>query len=122
MYTDLTVEPELLAKLPDPAGYRILIVTSKVNEKTKGGVYLPEDLRKAEDTATIIGKVLRLGPEAYNSKERFPTGPYCGEGDYIIFRSYGGTRFKLDGVEFRLLNDDAVEAVVADPSGYERAF
>lgn len=122
MYTDLTVPPELLAKLPRPAGYHILIVTSKVEEKTKGGVYLPDDLRKAEDTATILGKVLRVGADAYKSADRFPTGPYCKEGDYVIFRSYGGTRFKVDGAEFRLLNDDAVEAVVADPSGYERAF
>jgi chaperonin GroES len=122
MYVDLDVSPELRARLPEPSGFRVLIVTSKTKEKTAGGVYLPDDLRKAEDTASIIGKVIKLGPDAYNDADKFPNGAYCQEGDFIIFRSYSGTRFKVDGAEFRLINDDTVEAVVEDPAGYERAF
>jgi co-chaperonin GroES (HSP10) len=68
-----------------------------------------------------IGYVLAIGPEAYGDKEKFSSGPYCAVGDFIIFRSYSGTRFKVMGKEFRLINDDTVEAVVEDPRGYSRA-
>jgi co-chaperonin GroES (HSP10) len=65
--------------------------------------------------------VLKVGPEAYADADKFPSGPYCKEGDFVIFRSYSGTRFKVAGKEFRIINDDTVEAVVDDPRGYERA-
>nr|ASN63368.1 co-chaperonin GroES [uncultured virus] len=122
MYIDLDIKPETLAKLPKPSGYRVLIITAKTKEKTSGGVYLPDELRQAEDTASILGRVLSLGPDAYGDEKRYPSGPFCKEGDHVIFRSYSGTRLKVDGVEFRLIDDDTVQAVVADPSDYERAF
>jgi chaperonin GroES len=122
MYTGNKIEDEVLkAKLPEPVGYKILIAVPELNDKTDGGVYMPDSLKQAEETASIIGYVLKVGSVAYSDPERFPDGPWCKEGDFIIFRSYSGTRFKVMGKEFRIINDDTVEAVVEDPRGYSRA-
>jgi len=122
MYTDKTVEEDnVLAKLPDPKGYRLLIAIPEVSQKTEGGLYIPDERRNAEETASLIGYVLKVGSEAYADQGRFPSGPWCKKGDFVIFRSYSGTRFKVMGKEFRLINDDTVEAVVEDPRGYSRA-
>ena len=115
------VEDNLHAKLPEPTGYRLLIALPEIDEKTEGGVIMPDGLVKDESTASIIGFVLKAGPDAYSDKERFPNGAWCKEGDFVIFRSYSGTRFKVKGKEFRLINDDTVEGVVDDPRGYTRA-
>ena len=122
MYT-APVEPDegLRSSLPEPKGYKILIALPEVSQKTDGGVYLPDERRSAEETASIIGFVISMGPDAYKDTAKFPTGPWCKECDFVIFRSYSGTRFKLRGKEFRLINDDTVEAVVDDPRGYSRA-
>jgi chaperonin GroES len=114
-------DEELRAKLPKPAGYHILIAIPEVSDKTLGGVYIPDKRRGEEETASIIGYVIATGPDAYSDTAKFPSGPWCGEGDFVIFRSYSGTRFKVDKQEFRLINDDTVEAVVEDPRGYSRA-
>lgn len=122
MYTDKTeAGDDVRAKLPEPKGYRILIAIPEVSQKTEGGVFIPDERRNAEETASLIGYVLKVGNEAYADASRFPTGPWCKEGDFVIFRSYSGTRFKVMGKEFRLINDDTVEAVVEDPRGYSRA-
>ena len=114
------VKDDLHAKLPEPTGYRLLIALPEIDEKTQGGVIMPDGLVKDESTASIIGFVLKTGPDAYSDKERFPNGAWCKEGDFVIFRSYSGTRFKVAGKEFRLINDDTVEGVVDDPRGYTR--
>jgi len=121
MYTPTAVDEKLVHKLPEPKGYRLLIAILEVDEKTEGGVYMPDKLKAAESTASIIGFVVKAGSEAYADHDRFPNGPWCKEGDFVIFRSYSGTRFKVGGKEFRLINDDTVEAVVDDPRGYTRA-
>lgn len=122
MYTANKVEDEQLkAKLPEPSGYRLLIAVPEISEKTEGGVFMPDQLKKAEETASIVGFVVKAGSEAYADANKFPSGPWCKEGDFVIFRSYSGTRFKVMGKEFRLINDDTVEAVVEDPRGYSRA-
>ena len=118
---DTKVSEELAAKLPEPTGYRLLIALPEIDEKTQGGVIMPDGLVKDESTASIIGFVIKTGPDAYSDKERFPNGAWCKEGDFVIFRSYSGTRFKVQGKEFRLINDDTVEGVVDDPRGYSRA-
>ena len=118
--TDKVDDEQLLAKLPEPKGYKILIAIPELDGKTEGGVYMQDSLTKMEETATIIGYVISIGAEAYTDKERFPNGPWCEKGDFIIFRSYSGTRFKLHNKEFRIINDDTVEAVVEDPRGYSR--
>jgi len=122
MYAANKIEDsELQAKLPEPKGFKVLIAVPELDGKTEGGVIMPDALKAMEETASIIGFVIKTGPEAYTDKERFPSGPYCEEGDFVIFRSYSGTRFKVMGKEFRIINDDTVEAVVEDPRGYSRA-
>jgi co-chaperonin GroES (HSP10) len=122
MYTgNKTTEEKVASKLPKPQGYKILIGVPEVSDKTEGGVFMPDGLKSAEETASIIGFVMKLGPDAYADKNKFPNGAYCQEGDFVVFRSYSGTRFKIYGKEFRLINDDTVEAVVDDPRGYTRA-
>ena len=108
------------SKMHQPKGYNLLISPDEVDEKTEGGVYMPDALRDAEGIASIIGFVVSMGPDAYKDEKKFPTGPWCKKGDFVIFRSYSGTRFKIHSQEFRLINDDTVEAVVDDPRGYKR--
>ena len=106
--------------LPEPVGFRILIAIPEKEEKTEGGVLLPEDTRKREEAASMVGMVLKMGPDAYKDVERFPSGPWCKEGDFMLMRSYSGTRINVHGQEFRVINDDSVEAVVEDPRGIEK--
>lgn len=121
MYTnEKMVDPNLMEMLPVPVGYKLLIALPELTVQTAGGVYIPEKLKDAEETASIIGYVLSVGDDAYTDTERFPGGPWCKAGDFVIFRSYSGTRFKVMGKEFRIINDDTVEAVVGDPRGYSR--
>jgi|TARA_R110000803_G_scaffold58935_5_gene117230 chaperonin GroES len=114
------VNESVANKIPVPAGYKLLIKPLEVKEKTDAGIYMPDALKNAEQTASVIGFVVKAGPDAYQDESKFPNGPYCKEGDFVIFRSYSGTRFKIDKQEFRLINDDTVEAVVDDPRGYAR--
>ena len=81
---------------------------------------MPDTLTKMEQTASIIGLVVEMGEDSYKDEQKFPNGPYCKKGDFVIFRSYSGTRFKVKNEEFRLINDDTVEAVVDDPRGFAR--
>ena len=121
MYSaEKTVEESTARKIPEPSGYKLLIKPLEVKEKTESGIYMPDSLKNAEQTASVIGFVVKVGRDAYKDPEKFPNGPYCKEGDFVIFRSYSGTRFKVDKQEFRLINDDTVEAVVDDPRGYTR--
>tara|TARA_R100001480_G_C4678950_1_gene174562 strand:+ start:249 stop:638 length:390 start_codon:yes stop_codon:yes gene_type:complete len=108
-------------QLPEPSGYRILIALPEADEKTEGGIIKAASLVERESVGSICGFVMKLGPDAYNDKRRFPNGPYCEEGDWILMRSYTGTRFLVHGKEFRLINDDSVEAVVQDPRGIVKA-
>jgi co-chaperonin GroES (HSP10) len=109
------------AFLPRPMGYKVLLAVPTVGEKTGAGVYLPPDLRKREETASVVGHVVSLGPDAYSDASKFPNGAWCKEGDWVMFRSYAGTRFKVNGAEYRMVNDDTIEAVVDDPRYIERA-
>jgi len=115
------VDQQVATKIPEPSGYKLLIKPLEVQEKTESGIYMPDALKNAEQTASVIGFVVKMGPDAYKDEAKFPNGPYCEEGDFVIFRSYSGTRFKIEKQEFRLINDDTVEAVVDDPRGYTRA-
>jgi|TARA_R100001224_G_scaffold218_2_gene158 chaperonin GroES len=116
----IELDEDTTRKLPEPQGYKLLIAIPKLEEKTSGGVIIPDKLKGMEQTASIIGLVIAMGKAAYKDADKFPDGPYCKEGDFVIFRSYSGTRFKLRGEEFRLINDDTVEAVVDDPREYTR--
>jgi|TARA_R100000081_G_scaffold92263_1_gene73770 co-chaperonin GroES (HSP10) len=115
------VDKKTKSQLPEPAGYRILIAMPEVDEKTDGGIIKASQTVRDEEVSNICGYVLKLGPDAYGDQGRFPNGPYCKEGDWVVFRAYSGTRIKIYGKEFRLINDDTVEAVVEDPTGVVRA-
>ena len=113
-------ETEKAKQLPEPKGYKILIAMPGAEEKTEGGIIKAAVTRQLEEVGAMYGLVLKLGPDAYADKKRFPNGPYCEEGDLILMRSYSGTRFRIHGKEFRLINDDSVEAVIQDPRGLEK--
>ena len=108
---------KLIERLPQPTGWRLLILPYMGQAKTKGGIILPEEAREREHYATVCAYVLKVGPDAYKDKDKFPTGPWCKEGDFIIVRRASGTRLEIHDREFRLINDDTVEAVVQDPRG-----
>lgn len=118
--TALTDE-EFEAQLPKPVGYRLLIVLPKVEETYDSGLVKADQTRNAEQVLSMMGAVIDMGEQAYSDKDRFPTGPWCKVGDFVMFRPHSGTRFKVNGHEYRLLNDDSVEAVVPDPRGVTRA-
>ncbi len=103
------------SQLPDPMGWRILVAMPESDEKTDGGIIKAQQTRDQEEVSNICGYVLKMGNDCYQDKKRFPSGPWCKQGDWIVFRGYSGTRLKLYGKEFRIINDDTVEAVVEDP-------
>lgn len=115
-------EPEVkvASRIPVPCGYKMLIALPQIDEKTEGGIIKAEETKKVEEIGSVCGLVVKMGPDCYKDKKRFPSGPYCKEGDWVLMRSYSGTRFAIDGEEVRLLNDDSVEAVVEDPRGIEK--
>jgi|TARA_R100001594_G_scaffold80256_1_gene114793 co-chaperonin GroES (HSP10) len=117
---DTDQESQTSTQLPEPSGYKILIALPEIEEKTTGGILKAEETVRSEEVATIVGFVLKMGPDCYKDQKRFPSGPWCKKGDFILMRTYTGTRFRIHGKEFRLINDDSVEAVVDDPRGYER--
>ena len=117
-----TNEEEFEAQLPTPVGYRVLVAMPKVEEAFEGSELLKSVTTKhQEQVMSIIGLVVDMGEQAYSDPDRFPNGPWCEQGDYVMFRANTGTRFTIEGLEYRLMNDDSIEAVVADPRGIQRA-
>ena len=108
------------SQMPKPKGYKILIALPEPDEKTDGGIIKASQTMYNEEVGSIVGFVLDMGPDAYANLDRFPTGPFCKKGDWVMMRSYTGTRFSVHGKEFRLINDDSVEAVVEDPRGISK--
>ena len=104
-----------LERLPNPTGWRILVLPYKGQGKTKGGIILSDTTIEERGFTTVTALVLKVGPDSYRDKERFPNGPWCKKGDWIIFGRYAGSRFGIDGGEVRILNDDEIIAVVKDP-------
>ena len=115
------VDDDVKSQLPEPKGWKILVAMPQADEKTKGGIVKASSTIRDEEISNICGYVLKMGNECYQDESRFPTGPWCKSGDWVIFRAYSGTRIKMYGQEFRLINDDTVEAVVDDPTGVVRA-
>ena len=106
---------KILDRLPEPTGWRILVLPYKGQGKTKGGIILSDQTMEERGFSTVTGYVLKVGPDAYRDKERFPNVPWCKEKDWIIFGRYAGSRFGIEGGEVRILNDDEIIAVVKDP-------
>jgi len=115
-------QAELEASIPKPVGYRLLIALPNV-EETFGdsGIVKATKTVKEEYILSTIGLVLDVGEQAYSDPDRFPNGPWCKPGDYVMFRANTGTRFKIGDQEYRLMNDDSVEAVVPNPKAISRA-
>jgi co-chaperonin GroES (HSP10) len=106
---------KVLERLPEPTGWRMLILPYKGQGKTKGGVILTDETLQERGYTTVTGLVLKQGTECYTDKERFPNGPWCKVNDWVIFGRYAGSRFGIEGGEVRILNEDEVIAVVKDP-------
>ena len=120
--TIAVTDDEVEAQMPKPVGYRLLIALPQIEETfNEMGIVKAERTIYEEQLMTVTGVVLDMGDQAYADKERFPNGPWCKVGDFVLFRANSGTRIRVNGVEYRLMNDDSIEAVVADPRGVTRA-
>ena len=108
------IEKKESSKLPNPTGWRILVLPFKMKEKTKGGIHITETTLERQQVASTCGLVLAMGPHCYD-KGKFPEGPWCKKGDWVMFARYAGSRIQIDGVEVRLLNDDEVLATIENP-------
>lgn len=121
---DIPIEQRGL-QLPEPKGFKILCAVPEAEEEYDlgGGLKLTKDssTKKIEENSTVVLFVVKMGDLAYGDESRFPTGPWCKEGDFVLVGAYTGTRFKIHGREFRMINDDTVQGVVQDPRGYSRA-
>ena len=119
---DKVQEVVLEEQIPKPVGYRVLIALPNVEETYgESGIVKSSQPLRDEYILSMVGVVLDMGDQAYSDGDRFPTGPWCKEGDYVMFRANSGTRFKVGNQEYRLMNDDSIEAVVNDPSKITRA-
>jgi len=120
--TVLPETPEQKAKqLPDPSGYRILCALPEVEKKFDSGLLKADITVHHEELLTTVLFVLKMGPDCYKDEKRFPNGPWCKQGDFVLVRPHAGTRVKIHGREFRIINDDSVEGIVEDPRGISRA-
>lgn len=119
---DATAE-EKAKQLPEPKGYRILCAIPEVEkefEESSIGLMKAETTIDFEEKLATVLFVVALGPDCYQDKTRFPSGPWCEKGDFVIVRPNSGSRLMIHGREFRMINDDSVEAVVQDPRGIKR--
>jgi co-chaperonin GroES (HSP10) len=113
-------EEEKARQLPEPKGYRILCALPEAEEKFDSGIVKSSETMRNEEILSTVFFVVKLGPDCYKDEKRFPTGAWCQQGDFILARPNSGTRLKIHGREFRIINDDSVEAVVQDPRGISR--
>lgn len=117
-----SLDGEKMKYLPTPSGCKILIAIHNMATETKGGVLLPKQFLQREEAASVVAKVVKMGPDAYKDEKMFPSGPYCKEGDWVLMRPYAGTRIEIDGWphEFRLVNDNTIEGTIKDPTMLKR--
>jgi co-chaperonin GroES (HSP10) len=112
---------EKARQIPDPATFHLLCVLPDAEEEYESGLIKSSQTMHFEEVLSPVLFVVKLGPDAYKDEKRFPSGPSCKEGDFVLVRPNTGTRIKIHGKEFRIINDDSVEAVVQDPRGIKRA-
>ena len=113
---------ERASQLPKPQGYRILCAIPEAEEAFDSGIIKSDETRRHDELLTTVLFVVDLGPDCYSDTTRFPNGPWCKKGDFVLVRPNDGTRLVIHGREFRIINDDSVEAVVQDPRGIKRKF
>jgi|TARA_R110000868_G_scaffold91303_1_gene253302 co-chaperonin GroES (HSP10) len=111
---------EKATQLPKPSGYRILCAIPESEKEFDNGLAKADETMRNEETLTTVLFVIDLGPDCYVDKVKFPTGPWCKKGDFILVRPHAGTRLVIHNKEFRIINDDTVEGVVSDPRGIRR--
>ena len=121
---EATVLPETAEEkakqLPEPSGYRILCAIPDIENKFDSGLVKAEVTVHNEELLTTVLFVAKMGPDCYKDESRFPSGPWCKVGDFVLVRPHAGSRLKIHGREFRIINDDSVEGVVEDPRGISR--
>ena len=111
------IEKPLLDRLPQPTGWRVLVMPYQTAQQTKGGLFIPDEVRDRETVATVVAYVLKVGPLAYQDPDKFGGGePWCKQGDWVCIGRYSGSRFKIEGGEVRIINDDEVIATVLEPT------
>lgn len=108
-------------QLPEPSGYHILVAIPEIEDKFESGIIKADSTMHFEEVLSTVFFVVKMGPDCYKDEKRFPTGPWCKVGDFVLARPNSGTRLKIHGREFRLINDDSVEGIVQDPRGISRA-
>jgi co-chaperonin GroES (HSP10) len=106
--------------LPDPVGYKLLLILPEQQKQYDSGILKADQTVYNDEVSSVVAFVAKMGPEAYADKTKFPNGPWCKLGDFVIIRPYSGTRIKVHGKEMRLVNDDSIEGVVDDPRGITR--
>ena len=109
------IDDKLLDRLPNPTGYRLLILPYAGPKKTKGGIILADTTQETIQMTTVCGLVLKMGNLCYRDKEKFPLGAWCKTNDWVIFSRYAGSRFKIEGAEVRVLNDDEIISTIKNP-------
>ena len=112
---------EKARQLPEPATYHLLCVLPEIDKEYESGIVKAGQTIHYEEVLSPVLFVMKMGPDSYADKTRFPSGPSCKVGDFVLVRPNTGTRIKIHGREFRIINDDSVEAVVQDPSGISRS-
>ena len=113
---------ERASQLPKPQGYRILCAIPEAEEAFDSGILKSDETRRYDELLSTVLFVVAMGADCYSDPERFPNGPWCKKGDFILVRPNAGTRIVIHDREFRIINDDSVEAVVEDPRGIKRKF
>ena len=108
-------QPPEANKLPKPTGWRIMVLPFQPKIKTKGGILKSDATLERQHIGTVCGLVLAMGHDCYRDKERYPEGPWCKKGDWVIFAQYAGSRFRIEGGEVRILNEDEILATIQDP-------
>jgi co-chaperonin GroES (HSP10) len=115
-----TSAEEKAKQVPDPSTYHLLCILPEANEAYDSGIIKAGNTMNYEELLSPVLFVAKIGPDAFKDEKRFPSGPSCKIGDFIIVRPNSGTRFKIHGREMRVINDDSIEAVVQDPRGLTR--
>ena len=113
-------DEEKATQLPEPTGYRILLAIPEIEDKYESGLVKADSTMHYEEVLSTVFFVVKMGPDCYKDQARFPSGAWCKVGDFILARPNSGTRLKIHGREFRIINDDSVEGVVEDPRGIRR--
>ena len=121
-YSSTATSEDKAKQVPTPSGYRILCAIPEAEKEFESGIVKADSTLRYDELLTTVLFVVDLGPDCYKDTTRFPSGPWCKQGDFVLVRPNAGTRLLIHGREFRIINDDSVEAVVEDPRGIKRKF